>query len=137
MTPNTTPPTISDAQSEKEPLTEDINAQKAPKTIYHIDEWLDTGASSPAMFDAMSDPGLAYAHFMFSYFRQPAWMRMVHAPFYKDRALFVDYRGKTWRVTGASRMGDIWLAKDFTRVDGYDLRVDMDLSRMSNWRATP
>lgn len=117
-----------------EPLTEDIHApKKEPRTTYHIDDWLD----GDAIMSTIHDEGLRYAHFMFSYFRQPAWVKNIHSAYYKDRRLFVDYEGTTYRCTGASRLGDVWLAKDFNRVSGYDLRVNLDFKKLTHWRAEP
>jgi hypothetical protein len=48
--------------------------------------------------------------------------------------LFCLYEGKWWRVTGASRMGDVWLTSDFQRDTGYDKRVFLE--ECSEWRAS-
>lgn len=45
--------------------------------------------------------------------------------------LFCQYKGKRYRCTGASRMGDVWLAEDFSRDSGYDLRVNV--GECSDW----
>lgn len=95
----------------------------------HIDDFLDSA------YEIVSRPGLAYAHFLFSHWRKPAVDKSMHEPFMRKFKLFVDYEGKTWRVTGASRMGDIWLQSDFTRDHGYTNRVDLVLTRFTNWRA--
>lgn len=98
----------------------------------HVDDWLDQCA-----YDIARDKELQYAHFVLSHFRKAAWEKNAHQKFMHDHLLFVDYEGKTWRVTGASRFGDIWLAKDLNRDAGYDLRVDFDLNKLTNWRSTP
>jgi len=36
------------------------------------------------------------------------------------------YKQKEYKITGASRLGDVWLATDFERKNGYDLRVSID-----------
>lgn len=41
------------------------------------------------------------------------------------RILTCEYEGKRYRVTGASRLGDVWLHEDHTRDHGYSLRVDV------------
>lgn len=116
-----------------EPLIESLDAPRRPKRVkWHIDEWLDG-----AVCDVIDNPSLGYAHFMFWHFRAPAWVKMAHRPYMKDRRLFVTYEGKRYRVTGASRLGDIWLAKDFNREDGYDLRIDLDFSKLSDWSDKP
>lgn len=93
----------------------------------HIDDFLDR-------VQLPGDEGLAYAHFMFTHWRKPAWMKMLHDQFLHQHKLFVDYEGKTWRVIGASRLGDIWLTEDFSREHGYDRRVDLVLAKFTNWR---
>lgn len=39
---------------------------------------------------------------------------------------FCIYKGEKYKFTGASSMGDVWLAKDFDRVNGYDKRVSIE-----------
>lgn len=108
------------------------------RTIKHIDNWLDFEAISDVM-GTLGFENADYVHFMLDYFRRPAWVCSAHARFMNKYGLFVDYEGKTYKVTGASRLGDIFLAKDLKRPNksGYDLRVDFDLSKLTNWRDTP
>jgi len=40
--------------------------------------------------------------------------------------VFCEYKNKKYKITGASRMGDVWLAKDLNRDSGYDERVDIE-----------
>jgi len=82
-------------------------------------------------------PELKYPHFLFSHWRKPAVEKNAHYPFMRQFKLFVDYEGRTWRVIGASSMGDVWLTKDFTRENGYDRRVDPDFTKFTNWRDKP
>jgi hypothetical protein len=89
----------------------------------HVDDFID---------DFRSDP---YARWMFLHFRMPAEMQMAFRKFMEPHKLFCTYLGHRYRCTGASRMGDVWLAKDFNRDMGYDLRVD--LSECSNWGSEP
>ena len=93
----------------------------------HIDDWID----SPRC----ADDGERYAKFVFWYFRYPAWAKMAFSPWMKDHKLFCTYEGERYRVTGAIRMGDVWLAKDFDREAGYDLRVDV--AKCSAWAESP
>jgi hypothetical protein len=93
----------------------------------HVDEWVD----SPRFPAPADEPHENYARWMFLFFRLPAMLNAAFRPYIKDRKLFCTYGGKRWRVTGASRMGDIWLAGDFNRDHGYDERVD--LSACSQW----
>lgn len=90
----------------------------------HIDDWIDEPAA---------DEGEALAKVFFRKARRPAieqldnW-RVTHP-------LFCTYEGSRYRVTGASRMGDVWLAADLARVNGYDKRVDVE--KCSNWSGEP
>lgn len=130
---------VGDEKTEKKALVDAIDApEEKKKKPVHIDEWLDLHAIS----DVMGSRGFEnadYVHFMLDYFRRPAWMKMAHSKFMDRHALFVDYEGGTYRVTGASRLGDIFLAKNLSRGNGcgYDLRVNFDLTKLTNWRDTP
>ena len=92
----------------------------------HIDEWLDTP-------NYTEDDGEKYARFVLELFRYPAWKAAMYRKFVPP--LFCTYEGKRYKVTGASRMGDIWLAEDFTQMHGYDHRVDV--TACSEWKAIP
>ena len=87
--------------------------------MMHIDDFIDNLKSDP------------YACWVFFYFRLPALTMQRFWPFMKDHKLFCTYEGKRYRVTGASRLGDVWLANDFAKDIGYDLRVDVALC--SEW----
>jgi hypothetical protein len=87
----------------------------------HIDEFIDKLDSDD------------YAAWVFSHFRLPAIRKMRFARFMMAHPLFCTFEGKRWRVTGASRLGDVWLADDPARDTGYDKRVDVALC--SNWSA--
>lgn len=89
----------------------------------HVDAFID---------DYKADP---YARWVLTYFRFPAEKQMHFAPFMKEHKLFCTYDCKRWRVTGASRLGDVWLAKDFDRDTGYDERICVD--DCSAWGAMP
>lgn len=66
-----------------------------------------------------------YASWILMHFRLPAVMQAKFRDIMKDRKLFCSRAGHRYRVIGASRMGDIWLTKDFSRDAGYDERVDI------------
>lgn len=66
-----------------------------------------------------------YARWVLNYFRLPAALKNDFEPFMKDHKLFCTYKGKRRRVTGASRLGDIWLADDYEQCVGYNYRVDV------------
>jgi hypothetical protein len=73
----------------------------------------------------------AYARWVLLYFRLPAHLKGDFYEFMKDNKLFCTYEGRRYRVTGASRLGDIWLTSNPEREMGYELRVDV--SGCSNW----
>lgn len=92
----------------------------------HIDDWLD--APTPR-----TDQEEQYARFVLEQFRWPAWKLGMYRKFVPP--LFCTYAGERYRVTGASRLGDIWLAEDFTQEHVYDLRVDV--TKCNEWKAIP
>lgn len=120
------------SDSDKEPLTQPIDTPKKKKTQWHIDEWLDN-----AVMEASRSEEMGYVHFFFMNARLPAWMKIAHYPWMKQFKLFVTYEEQRWRVTGASRLGDIWLAKNLKREDGYDKRISFDTEKLSNWSDKP
>lgn len=89
----------------------------------HIDDWMDT----PPITE---QEGLIKE--FFKHCRQPA-MNVDHR-WLGNRVVTCEYGMVTYRCTGASRMGDVWLAEDMTRTHGYNLRVDVD--ECSNWKIT-
>ena len=89
----------------------------------HIDEFIS---------DLHSDP---YAAWVFNHFRLPAILKNRFERFMRNHRLFCTYAGARYRVTGASRLGDVWLTLDFNRDVGYDLRKDVN--ECSNWSPTP
>ena len=96
----------------------------------HVDDWIDT----PTIL-LPETRGEAYAKFFFLLRRTPAWMHYTMAEWFDPYKLFCTYEGHRWRVTGASRLGDIWLAEDFQQESGYDKRVDLALC--SEWSDKP
>lgn len=89
----------------------------------HVDTFIDSYRSDD------------YASFVLDYMRRPAINIARFKPWMKDHKLFCTYDGKRWRVTAASQMGDLFLASDFEREWGYDLRADVD--KCSAWGPSP
>ena len=85
----------------------------------HVDDFID---------DLKSD---AYARSWLESFRRPAWDKMKEPD---ERKLFATYNGERFRVTGCSRLGDVWLSADPERDCGYEHRVDV--GDLSDWSAT-
>jgi len=91
----------------------------------HIDDWLDTPAK---------DEGEKWAKEFLEHCRRQASDK-DHA-WIAANPLFCTYKdGKRYRCIGCSRMGDVWLTKHFERVNGYDIRPDVD--DCSEWSKTP
>lgn len=93
----------------------------------HVDDFVDETRDR--------DDNKAYAKWFFFLHRLDAVHQMLWETQIAAYKLFCTYRNKRYRVTGASRMGDIWLAEDFNRDSGYDLRVD--LADCSGWSPAP
>lgn len=86
----------------------------------HIDDFIDLPG------------GNRYARAMLAVFRLPAVeMLLIREELLGTRRLFCTWQGKRYRVTGASRLGDVWLSANPARVDGYNHRVDV--SECSEW----
>ena len=67
--------------------------------------------------------------FFFFLHRLPAQTASILRPWMKQFKLYCTYEGKRYRVTGASRMGDIWLHSDLSTPEPklfYEKRVDLD-----------
>jgi hypothetical protein len=112
---------------EKERILNSVPPVDRNAKLTHVDEWVAQPCSP-------KDPA-AYAKFFFLINRLHAWMQGAFRPWIEPHELYCDFAGRTWRVTGASRMGDIWLAIDLTRQDGYDIRRYVD--ECTNWRSAP
>lgn len=80
----------------------------------HIDEFIDSDET---------DKG---ASWFFMLARFPARHQSKFAEYIGKYELYCKYNGDRYRVTGASRLGDVWLSNDFGRSAGYDLRVNVD-----------
>jgi len=82
-----------------------------------------------------------YVSWVLMFFRLPAAKQIHWARFMEDKKLFCSYTdpktGKKarYRVTGASRLGDVWLTTDFEQDMGYELRVD--INRCKDWGPAP
>ena len=95
----------------------------------HIDEFID-GKEFKGVHSSKEE---LYARWVFMQFRLPATLRLAFDPFIPK--LFCTWKGKRYRVTGASRLGDVWLAKNFNKDVGYDYRVNVD--ECSEWSDKP
>lgn len=107
---------------------------KAKPEKTHVDDFVTFGLNSNATPFRTSE-GEKYARFFFMLHRLHAMMQVDFRKWIEPHQLYCTYRGDRYRVTGASRMGDIWLAKDFSQDRGYDHRVMVD--DVTDWGSTP
>lgn len=97
----------------------------ANETPYqHVDDFIDTAAGVDT-----------YARWVLNYFRSSAALKYNFEPYMAQHKLFGTYREKRYRVTGASRLGDVWLTEDYEQREGYQHRVEV--SDISNWSNEP
>ncbi len=89
----------------------------------HVDDFIEDPKQPP------------YSRWLLLHFRLPAFQWLAFEPFMREHKLFCNYQGDRYRCIGASRFGDVWLTSDFSRSEGYGLRVDV--AACSNWSPTP
>lgn len=94
----------------------------------HVDDFVDNCYE-------YRDEKYTYARWFFLLHRLPAAMQSSFKEYISKYKLFCTYKEKTYRVTGASRLGDVWLTADFNQDTGYQHRVNLD--DCSNWRDEP
>lgn len=85
----------------------------------HVDDFIAYGTSN-------DEPEEKYARWVLDYFRGSAICKTDFNEFMKDNLLFCRHNCEKYRVTGASRLGDIWLTSNFEQDTGYELRVCVD-----------
>lgn len=91
----------------------------------HVDYWIES-------YDSSDTEDVRYAKFFLFLHRLPASMKIAFHKQINAYELYCTYGGETYRVTGASRLGDIWLHSDLSYTgSSYELRVD--LAECSNW----
>jgi len=91
----------------------------------HIDEWIKDRIYG----ECKEEEKYAVAFFFLK--GMDAVSNCTIEPIMKEHELFCVYKGNTYRVTGCSTMGDIWLRGDYDIDHGYDHRVDID--DCTNW----
>jgi hypothetical protein len=86
----------------------------------HCDEYIDD-PSAPEVLRKFLDRARAPAHGL-----------LLPDPF---PILFADHEGQTYRVTMASRLGDVGITKNLDKDSGYELRVPVEV--LTNFRDKP
>lgn len=81
----------------------------------HVDDWVESNYGKHV-----------YPRWFFFLRRLAAALQADWAPYLNQYKLFCTYNDKRYRVTGASRFGDIWLTSNFKQEHGYELRVALD-----------
>lgn len=112
---------------ENEELLNALKAEKVSRPIiqkiegpdeepWHVDDFIDYGLE-------YNTPEEKYARWFFMLARLSAVLSCHFSEWIGQYRLFCTYKDERYRVTGASRMGDIWLVKNFEQDSGYDHRV--------------
>ena len=83
----------------------------------HIYDWIETASKTDS--EAMVKKFLDFK-------TRGAYWQMKNKDKEPSVKCFCVYKNKKLKITGASRLGDVWLSKDFSRVYGYDYRVAID-----------
>lgn len=115
----TTGTPVQSSTEAREALAAMAETQNSENPFVHVDDFID---------DFRTDQ---YASFVLALFRFPAVLANKCADFIDRYQLFCRYKGRGYRVTGCSRMGDVWLSADFNRKTGYELRVNV--ADCSDW----
>lgn len=107
-------------------MIEEAREEEGKQTT-HVDDFIDHSFKKS---DAEN-----YARWFLFLHRLPAEMQMSFKKWISQYELYCTFEGIRYRVTGASRMGDIWLTRDFKQHTGYQRRVMLD--DCSEWSDKP
>ena len=90
----------------------------------HVYDWLDLPSENDAERDAKE---------WLEHFCQPAYKKMMEGgdAWLARYRVTVEWKGKRYTCSGASRMGDVWLKTEGSS-DFYDHRVNVE--DLSNWK---
>jgi hypothetical protein len=94
---------------------------EAKKEPTHIYEWLDHPELLTTEAERMVHKFLEYKTLPASEQYKPENKAKV-----QGLNVFCEYKGIKYKIMGASRLGDVWLAENFNRDNGYDNRVGID-----------
>jgi len=99
--------------------------------MQHIEEWLED-----RYITCNEDEEYARAFFIIKVAFNAVNTQHI-APIMHQHKLFCTYKGKEYRCTGCSDIGDIWLRVDFTKDSGYDQGMRVDINECSNFTKLP
>lgn len=94
----------------------------------HVDYFIEMGSRfAKDKLGEKEEVGERYARFVLALHRFPAVMQLDFEGLTKKFPLFCTYEGAVYRVTGCSRMGDVWLTSKVDNPNsGYEKRVMVD-----------
>lgn len=98
--------------------------ETAPEML-HVDDWVRMPAKNPTEWAVKA---------WLAIYRLRLDVRSYFDGITRMARITTTYEGKRWRLMGASRMGDVWLAEDPLQVNGYDRRVDV--AKCTDWEVT-
>lgn len=105
----------------------------------HVDTFIDIGTHT-FNYNTPEHDNELYARWWLSNRRLPAsaYYDFEKMDVMKNNKLFCTWNGRRMRVTGCSRMGDIWLSRDFKQTGGYQERVEYsECSEWNKWSKRP
>lgn len=95
----------------------------------HVHDWMDCPPRN-----AISD-GEKMARLFLEIARMPAWKNNIFQSVLRLTVYCTWKDGERYRVTGASRLGDVWLNADLEAIAGYTRRVD--IAECTDWGTAP
>ena len=103
---------------------------------HHVDYFIEMGSRFSCGNQPSEDEELSerYARFVLALHRFPACMHIDFDALIRKFPLFCTYKDAVYRVTGCSRMGDVWLTEKLDdKYAGYSKRVTIgECSKWSN-----
>jgi hypothetical protein len=102
---------------------------------HHVDDWVDKVLNRYDLRQTEEQAQEKAAAAWFWVFGasqtvQPAFLTMFSVKCLPT--LTCQYQGQLHRVTGSSRLGDVWLTEDLSRSEGYTKRVS--IADCSDWK---
>ncbi len=85
----------------------------------HIYDWLDKPIEKESI-------ELQKVREFLDFKTREAWYKFKNIEKIKGLSVFCEYKDNQYKITGASRMGDVWLSLNYERENGYDKRVWID-----------